>query len=131
VEGHRGIAAGSLKERQRKAEAGEQPYTKEEIEKWRNLPAGTVEGFVHNQELLHVHSSNVGALQYYPETQQLMVEYLGKKGKAPRSYLYDNVTQAEAIQFATVTSKGGAGVWDILRVRGSRTAHKKPYKRIR
>ena len=128
VIGHRGIAAGSLQERQRLAEefyrgSGVAPYSAEEIARWQNLSGDEVYDFVNNETLLIVNSSNVASLQYFPTVQKLLVEFLN--GKA---YIYSDVSQAEALQFATYQSKGGA-VWDLLRVRGSRTAHKKPYSR--
>lgn len=124
VIGHRGIAAGSLKERQRLQAEGKQPYTAEEIAKWRQLSGDVVEDFVENEQPLFVNSSNVVLFQYFKDVQKLLVEFKGGK-----SYLYDNVSKTEAIEFATAQSKGGA-VWDLLRVRGSRTAHKKPYRRV-
>lgn len=118
-EGHRGIAAGDLKRRQ------EEGFTQEEIDKWRRIPAGQVRDFVVDSVPLFVHSSNVSMLQYYPETQQLQVEFLN--GSA---YLYSDIDVNLAIEFATATSKGGK-VWDSLRIRGTKRGHKKPYKRIK
>ena len=123
--GHRGIAAGDLKQRQRKQEAGEAPYTPEEVGKWRTLPANITEAFVYEGELLPVHSSNVAAAQYHLADSKMMVEFLDNS-----AYLYSNVTLDEAIQFATAQSKG-SWVWDVLRVRGSKTDHKKPFVKLR
>ncbi|MDE2098100.1 MAG: KTSC domain-containing protein [Patescibacteria group bacterium] len=116
--GHRGIAAGSLK-------PGEQDFSQENIDKWVGVPADEVEAFVHDQMPLFVHSTNVSLLQYFPEDQKLMVEFLN--GGA---YLYSNVTETEAYELAKAESKGGF-LWDRIRVRGSKTAHKKPFVKLR
>ena len=131
VIGHRGIAAGDLKERQRRAaefyrtgRPEDQPYTAEEIAKWRQLSGDEVEDFVENEQPVFVNSSNVVMVQYFPVVQKLLVEF--KKGA---SYLYSSVSKVEALSFAQAQSKGG-WVWDNLRVRGSKTAHRKPYTRV-
>ena len=115
-EGHRGIAAGSLKE---------PDISAENIEKWKILPGETGNGFVYQAEPFFVHSSNVSMLQFWIDEKKLMVEFHG--GKA---YIYDNVSEQEAIGFWQAFSKGGE-VWNTLRVRGSRTAHRKPFRRVR
>ena len=131
IAGHRGIAAGSLRERREAAEAfyagtsTEEPYTAEEIEKWEQLSPESVEGFVHDQQPLFVHSSNVSMAQYFPETNQMMVEFLNGS-----SYLYDNVSQQEAVEFAQEQSKGG-WVWTRLRIRGTKNGHRKPFRKIK
>lgn len=110
--GHRGIALG----------LGNKPTTKPGN---RNLiPRDEVDEFVNGGYPLFVHSSNVRMAQYFPQDQKMMVEY--GEGAA---YLYSGVTQHEALSFAQAQSKG-TWVWDHLRVRGSRTAHKKPYVKI-
>ena len=129
VIGHRGIAAGSLQERQRLAEefyrgSGVAPYSAEEIARWQNLGGDEVQDFVENEQLLFTNSSNVAAAQYFKEVGKMMVEF--HNGSA---YLYSNVSVAEALEFAQAMSKGGF-VWDRFRVRGSRTAHKKPYIKL-
>lgn len=117
--GNRGIAAGSLKKPDLERYA-------ERVERGQEyIPVPEVEGFLYNEELLFVNSSNVGAVQYFPEDGKIMVEFLG--GSA---YLYSNITPEEARSFVNAQSKGG-WVWDHLRVRGSRTAHRKPYLRLR
>lgn len=93
--------------------------------RWWTLYNDVVAGFVYDQDYLPVHSSNVAAAQYFITDQKLMVEF-----RSGAAYLYSNVTEQEAVQFATALSKGGF-CWDVLRVRGSKTAHKKPYSRIR
>ena len=141
--GHRGVAAGSLKERKKREEEKgakyekwkqgkgphpteeDAPYSKEEQAKWRELSTDSIEGFLHDEQILFVHSSNVAALQYFKEAGKLMVEYLN--GSA---YLYSGVSLPEASRFVSSASKGGE-VWDTLRVRGSKTAHKKRYVRIK
>lgn len=114
--GHRGVAIGSLKE---------PDYSKENVAKWKGYTADEVEGFVYDQQPFFVHSTNVVMAQYFIQTKQMMVEY-----KDSRAYLYDNVSEDEAINFAKAESKG-VWVWDNLRVRGSKTAHKKSYTRIK
>lgn len=81
-------------------------------------------------ELLFVSSSNVAAAQYHPATGQLMVEFLAKARTPASAYLYDNVSEAEAENLARAGSKGG-WIWDHLRVRGSATAHRKPFRQLR
>lgn len=114
--GHRGVAIG---------DANAPDYSQENVDRWRALPASDVEAFVYEEQPLFVHSTNVAMAQYFFTTKQMMVEFLG--GGA---YLYDGVTEDEAIQFAKAPSKGG-WVWDNLRVRGSRNKHKKPFRRLR
>lgn len=122
--GHRGIAAGDLAERHRRIAEGEEPYNQEEIDKWQNVPADEAEDFIYGGQILHVNSSNLTAAQYHPETQQMMIEY------HDGAYLYSNVTPQEALQFVQAQSKGGF-IWSVFRVRGSKTAHKKPFVRLR
>lgn len=103
----------------------EEMYSAEETERWSYLTEGDVEGFLYNNELLVVNSSNVNAAQYYPEEQKMMVEF--RNGSA---YLYSNVSLDEARLFVREKSKGSF-IWNQFRVRGSRTAHQKPYLRIK
>ena len=117
--GNRGIAAGSLKK------PDLERYAERVERRQEYIPANEVEDFLYNEGLLFVNSSNVGAVQYFEQDRKLMVEFLG--GSA---YLYSNVSLEEAKSFANAQSKG-AWVWDNLRVRGSKTAHRKPYSRIR
>jgi len=63
--------------------------------------------------------------QYFADEQKMMVEF--KNGSA---YMYSNVSIGEATEFLQAFSKGSA-VWTLFRVRGSKTAHKKPYKKIK
>src|ERR1700722_10160178 len=93
--GHRGIAAGSLK-------PGEQDFSPENVSMWRTLSGNEIERFIYDQELMFVHSSNVAAAQYFFEDRKLMLEF--KDGSA---YLYSNVGEDEAYQFANAQSKGG------------------------
>ncbi len=124
VVGHRGITAGSLKRRQALQAAGQQPFTATEIGKWRNLSGEEVQDFVENEQPLFVNSSNVVMVQYFPEVSKLLVEF-----KGGTSYLYSQVSKSEALSFAQAQSKG-SWVWSNLRVRGSKTAHRKPYSRV-
>lgn len=116
VVGHRGVAAGNLK-RPNLSQAN--------VDQWRNLPPSEVEAFINDAFPLFVHSTNVSMLQYFKEERKLMVEY--KKGGV---YLYSNISTQEALDFARAPSKGGE-VWDVLRIRGSKTAHRKPFVKIR
>ena len=127
VRGHGGVAAGSLKPAADFAETGriESDVSSENIAKWRTLGSDEVYGFVWEGDLLPVHSSNVAAAQYFPEDRKMMVEYLG--GSA---YLYSSISVDEAIDFAKAQSKGG-WIWSVLRVRGSKTRHRKPFTKIR
>ena len=81
--------------------------------------------FVYEMQPMLVHSSNVRMVQFFPNEKKMLVEF--KKGAA---YIYSNVSEQEALSFARAHSKG-IWVWDHLRVRGSRTRHKKPYARLR
>lgn len=74
-------------------------------------------------QVMFVHSSNVVSAQYFADMQQMVVAF------GDGTYMYYGVSEYEAETFATATSKG-RWVWDVLRVRGSATAHKKPYKRV-
>lgn len=84
-----------------------------------------VRDFLFNEQLFFVNSSNVSAIQYFPATQQMMIEY--RNGSA---YMYDQISSDLALKFATVHSKGSA-VWDELRVRGTVYGAKKPYRKIK
>lgn len=117
VVGHRGIAAGNL-------QPGKQNPSAENVAKWRTLTGETVQDFVENEEILHVHSSNVAAAQFFPKEQKIMIQFL-----SGAAYLYSNFSSAEALEFATAASKGGF-CWDRIRVRGSRTATQKPYVKL-
>lgn len=102
-----------------------QDLSKENIAKWQKLGKDEVYSFVYEAMPLFVHSTNVSMLQYFIEEKKLVVEF-----KGGGVYAYSNVTEDEAIAFAKEPSKGGT-VWSLLRVRGSKTAHKKPYVKIR
>ena len=129
--GNLGIAAGDIKERARKEEIYRQtrrqedyPYTEEEMEEWGEIPISEVEGFLAGKNAITVNSSNVASFRWFPETNQCLVEYLN--GSA---YMYDGCSQHEMENIVYAPSKGGA-VWTLFRVRGSRTAHRKAYRRI-
>jgi hypothetical protein len=116
--GHRGIAARDLR-------PGKQDFSEENVSKWEQLTGNEVEDFVFGGVAILVHSSNVSQLQYDYKKNVLTVAF--KNGSV---YEYDNVTPPEAVRFIQATSKGGS-VWDLLRVRGSRTGHQKPFRKIR
>ena len=115
--GHRGIAAGSMK-------PGKMDLSPENQAKWRTLSAEAVAQFVHDEEPLFVHSSNVVMAQYFPDDEKMLVEF-----KNEASYLYSDVSQEEALDFAKANSKG-EWVWDHLRIRGSKTGHQKKYVKV-
>jgi hypothetical protein len=68
-----------------------------------------------------VTSSNVATIQWLREEEMLFVGF-----RSGAWYGYYDVSEREAIGFYESGSKGRA-VWDMLRVRGSRWAHKKRY----
>jgi len=74
-------------------------------------------------------SSNVASGQYDAAENYLNVGFKAKGNTPASHYGYHNVSPAEADDFAASSSPGG-WVWDHLRVRGSATAHQKPYSRI-
>lgn len=130
--GHRGIAAGDLEKRREASERylrtrdpADRPWTQEEIDRWKVMPASEVRAFVYEEAPLTVHSTNVRLAQYFPQDQKMMVEF-----HSGHAYLYNGVTIDEAIGFANAQSKGGF-LWDTFRVRGSRTRHKKSYIRLK
>jgi hypothetical protein len=88
------------------------------------LQEGPWEGFLRRGERMSVSSSNVRAASYDARSQTLTVEYLDG-----RAYRYGDVSEDEALSFATTPSKG-TYVWDYLRVRGSKTAHRKPVVQV-
>ena len=124
--GNLGIAARSLKPRPDFAKTGltEADLSAENVAKWRTLTKEEADNFL-DGGLFFVHSSNVAAMQWHEATSQLMVEFLN--GSA---YLYDNCDEQVAVAALNAMSKGQF-IWDEMRVRGSKTAHKRPYKKIR
>ena len=123
-EGHRGIAAGDLKERQRRQAAGELPFSQEEIDKWETLSGNIVEDFVFNEQPMFVNSSNVNSATYYHDSKKMLVEF----GKGER-YMYSNISEQEALSFAQAQSKGGF-IWDHFRIRGTKNGHRKPFTKV-
>lgn len=113
--GHRGVAIGNTQSPDLSAE---------NVGKWQSLPAEAVENFVYNQEPLFVHSTNVRMMQYFIEERYLLVEF-----RDGDTYKYNDVTEDEAIKAAKQESKGGF-VWDVLRIRGTKFGHKKPYTKV-
>lgn len=113
VVGHRGVAIGNTTDPDLRPE------------EWETLSGGEVLNFVRKQIFLPVNSTNVRGATYFQESNQMLVEFKG--GSA---YVYSNVSEQEAINFAQAASKG-AWVWDNLRIRGTKYGHRKPYRRIR
>jgi len=109
--GHRGIGVGSTEE-------GKRDLSAENIAKWSMLTGAEVEGFLYDQELLIVHSTNVASAQYFIDDQKLMLEFLNGS-----VYIYEPITEEMAMSFVQAQSKG-AWVWDNLRVRGEGGDHK-------
>ena len=74
--------------------------------------------------MLPVNSSNVEYAQYFWDKEEMVVGFKGGS-----SYKYYDVSHAEAEEFTKAQSKG-SWVWSALRVRGSKTAHKKKFVRL-
>jgi hypothetical protein len=128
--GHRGTHATSLHMRQAKINRGESPYSQEEMRQWRAIPSDEVEDFICNEQPIFFHSSNVNMAQFFRGEKKLMVEYKGKNDKPNSAYLYEDISEDEALSLVNSGSKGG-WVWDSLRIRGTVYGTKKVYHRIR
>lgn len=124
--GHFGVHATSWEMRRKRVAQGLPAFTQEEQAEWETFGQDTIEDFLFLGLILHVHSSNVVAAQYDLNRQKLHMWF---KGRGNPGYEYSNVSRTEALKFATELSKGKF-VWDVLRVRGSKTAHQKPYRRL-
>lgn len=85
---------------------------------------GDAHDFVYGGEILFVSSSNVAAVQYHHKTRKMMVEYL-----SGGSYLYDEVSDGEALSFFRASSPG-KWIWDNLRIRGTKRGHRKTWRRL-
>ena len=118
--GHRGTALRDLQ----KPDLSEENRTQ-----WRHLTETEHDAFLEKAKPIYVHSSNVLAVQWWKESNQMAVVYKGDNGKAGGTYLYQNVSRREAELFLAAPSKG-SWIWDHLRFRGSKTAHRKPYAKI-
>lgn len=93
---------------------------------WEMLSADEVEAFVYFGAWLPVQSTNVKVAQYDGGKEQLLVEFLNGS-----LYLYSNVSEQEALEFARAFSKG-KWVWSNLRGRGLPPGqHLKPYQQLR
>jgi hypothetical protein len=77
--------------------------------------------FVYEGQVVYVQSSNVDKVQFDLAGNKMRVWY-GDGG-----YEYSNVTVQEAISFIQARSKG-RWIWSNIRVRGSKTAHRKPFR---
>lgn len=118
--GHRGIAAGDLtKPLKPFSERFGAPETVQAV------PPDQVNRFLYQGAIFPVFSSNVEAAQYDIGKHILILTF-----KNASQYAYHDVSEAEALLFAQSASKGGY-VWSNLRIRGSKTGHKKTYHRIR
>lgn len=124
IAGSQGLALGDVQAMEEEFLQGERPST-EQVQEYQGHELGTEEAtaFVNGEKEIHVRSSNVVSAQYYPESQQMFIAF--KTGQ----YIYDNVSIQDAISFVQALSKGSE-IWNTYRVRGSRTATRKPYKKI-
>ena len=114
--GHRGVAVRSIADK----------YLAEARD-WQTVTNSEVQEFIYKEKIFPVNSSNVVAAQYFYTTEKMIVEFDG--GGVTGVYEYSNVTEEEALSFARAFSKG-AFCWDYFRVRGSKTAHRKPYRKL-
>ena len=99
--GHRGVHAISLKLRYDRMARGEEPYSPEEIQKWKTTSADEGHDFIYNSIPLFTHSSTIAMMQYFIEDSKLMVEF-HSGGK----YLYSNISPQEANEGHQALSKG-------------------------
>jgi len=116
--GHRGVAAGS------QASPDLEGYAERLAQGHSEVAEDEVEDFLFNEVPLVVNSTNVSNVTYFPKEGKLLVQFLNG-GK----YLYSQISEAEALSFVQAQSKG-IWVWNNLRVRGSRTAHRKPWTKV-
>jgi hypothetical protein len=136
-----GIALGDVGFLGRRDDLGEvmyppddQPYTLKNHEN-RLISVEDVQEFLEGKRDILVDSTNVYSIGYRPETEQLHVGFQSKtpdgkpSGQLGSMYEYDQISPEEAKSFLQVNSKGG-WVWDELRIRGTKTGHKKAYRRI-
>ena len=65
---------------------------------------------------------------YAPLEESIYVTFY-ENGAPGRTYRYWTITKPEALQMFRASSKG-IQVWDQMRVRGSKTAHKKSYAQV-
>lgn len=112
-QGHRGVAAGDLKERHRRSAEGEEPYTQEEIDKWQKLSGDEGSAFIYGGAILTVNSSNMDSAQFIRSKNQMIVKFLGGN----KFYRVQGVSEQEAIDFVQAESKSG-WYWDRILVRG-------------
>lgn len=82
----------------------------------------TLDEFIYEGKTVTCVSSNATAARYEWLSRELTVQY-GSGG----AYAYFSVTPNEAAAFFSAESTG-TWVWDHLRVRGSKTAHRKPFR---
>lgn len=115
--GYRGIAAGTVQGRPQEELAGLELFDEE-------LPQSETERFILGNYKLPVNSSNVAWFEYFPETAQMHVGFLGGA-----TYEYDNITQADAMKAVNSSSKGSF-IWSVFRIRGTKRGSRKPYRRI-
>ncbi len=80
--------------------------------------------FVYGGQPIYVQSSNVDTVQYNIEDNTLLVGFIGDG-----IYRYSNISEQEAVSLAQARSKG-RWCWTNLRIRGTKTGHRKPYVKI-
>src|SRR5258708_7416294 len=87
-------SAYDLRDRLRRARAGGEEYAAGNLASWQPPTADEIAAFLAGQIRI-IHSGNVAAVQYHPQTQELTVHY--RRGGA---YRYSKVTPEKALEFA-------------------------------
>lgn len=95
-----------------------------------SLESVTVDSFLDGHFFSRFSSSNVWALQYDRTHNSLFIQYMAGSGRKKHGpgiwFQYLNVSLAEAKLIYNAASKG-VFIWQNIRVKGSQTAHKKPF----
>ena len=117
------FGAGKIKGLKPKKSKDEEPEEPEEDSKEEHL--NDLEKFLSGAKYTGFQSSNVRSVAYDDDASTMYVGYKGKKGST-NWYGYQDVSAREATAMFSTSSKGRA-VWDMLRVRGSKTGHQKDY----
>ena len=88
------------------------------------ISANDVDAFLFQGKVLEASSSNWLAYQYLINEKELIVQY-----KGDGHFAYSHVSEQEALSLVNAPSKGEWG-WNNLRVRGSKTSHRKPFRQV-
>jgi hypothetical protein len=83
------------------------------------VPAEEVEAFLYDGAILYVSSSMVSFAIYNRKEENIIIQY-----HTGPPWKYSPFNEQEALDFVLANSKGNF-VWDRIRVRGSKTKHKK------